>query len=338
MKYLFSWIVFFVCIVAHAQSTVSSYLGLQLSDALIWYSGISAFGTMASEQEFIIQQGHLATEEALDIDYDGDGVIHRYDKCPNTVAEAVVDVDGCRLQLLDPQSLEIRTTHLSCAVSDDGKIAIKATTNEPDFDVLLDGSLMGYLNQSNGFQLQITQLAAQAYTLCMQPSTGDFQSRCFEIQLNAKAPFEVQANAQLDKGILDLLLSDGNNYELVHNGVSKQIDRSSERIFLKKGMNTIEVKTNMPCKGSFMASYFVSEEVRVYPNPTRGYAEIYVGGSDKVVSLTVRTAAGAIVEQHSLTVTASRLVPINLSSYQPGLYILEINGDQIQVRKKLIRQ
>lgn len=103
-------------------------------------------------------------------------------------------------------------------------------------------------------------------------------------------------------------------------------------------MNTIEVKTDLPCRGSFKASYFVSEEVRVYPNPSEGFSELYIGGGDEIVTLTIRKASGAIAAEHTLEVPQNRLLHLDVSAFLPGLYFIEVQGESVRAIKKLIRQ
>lgn len=339
MKAVISWVACFACMAVHAQSTISSFIGLQLSDALIWYSAISDFALDASDQEGLVQVGHLGIENSLELDYDQDGVIHRYDNCPNTPANSPVDVYGCPLKLLAPNSLKLSATNVSCSTSADGVIEIEATANTLDFMLYLNGEQLGPMNADNGRRISLPNLSPGVYLLCAQDSNGVFQSRCFEVKLSAPEPLQVQAYAQLEKGLLDLNLNRSDTYEIIHNGTSHRIDGVSQRVFLKKGMNTIEVKTDMPCRGSFTASYFVSEEVRVYPNPSEGFSELYIGGGgDEVVTLTIRKASGAIVAEDTLKVPQNRLLHLDVSAFSPGLYFIEVQGESVRAIKKLIRQ
>lgn len=338
MKAVIYWVACFACMVAHAQSTVSSFMGLQLSDALIWYSAISDFALDASDQEGLVQVGHLGIENSLELDYDEDGVIHRYDSCPDTPDGSAVDVNGCALKLLEPELFRLSATNLSCSASADGMIEIEASQVELDFMLHLNGELVGHLNATNAHRLQLFDLSAENYTLCAEPIGGGFQSRCFEVSLNAPEALQVAVNAQLEKGVLDLRLGKGNTYEIIHNGQRKRSSEANQRLILNKGMNTVEVKTDLPCQGSFSATYFVSEEVRVYPNPTEGISEVYIGGSDEFATLSLRTASGAIVTEGSLAIPQNRLVRLDLSAYNPGLYLIEIQGEHLKATKKLIKQ
>jgi hypothetical protein len=338
MKAVISWIACFAYLAAFGQSTVSSYLGLQLNDALIWYSAISEFALDASDQEGLAHVGHLGIENSLELDYDEDGVIHRYDSCPDTPAGSAVDVNGCALKLLEPELFRLSATNLSCSASADGMIEIEASQDQLDFVLYLNGAPAGQLNASNAHRLQLSELSAENYTLCAEPIGGGFQSRCFEVSLRAPEALQVDVDAQIEKGVLDLRLGKGKIYEIVHNGQRKRSTEANQRLILSKGMNTVEVKTDLPCQGSFSATYFVSEEVRVYPNPTKGISEVYIGGSDESATLILRTASGAFITERSLSIPQNRLVHIDLSAHNPGLYLIEIKGEHLRATKKLIKQ
>ena len=47
------------------------------------------------------------------------------------------------------------------------------------------------------------------------------------------------------------------------------------------------MKGDQECQGLYFEEIFVSEEVKVYPNPTNGPLQLYVSGLDNQVTLDV---------------------------------------------------
>ena len=103
-------------------------------------------------------------------------------------------------------------------------------------------------------------------------------------------------------------------------------------------MNYIEVRTDLECQGTYFEQIFVSEEVQVYPNPTMDWVQVYVGGTEKVVSMTLVDLKGNILQSGSLDVPATREVAMDLSQYPVGVYVIKLNGKNVNTSLKVIKQ
>ena len=83
---------------------------------------------------------------------------------------------------------------------------------------------------------------------------------------------------------------------------------------------------------------FVSEEVKVYPNPTNGPLQLYISGMDNEVSLKVTSINGSLVYSRTKQVPMNRVVEIDLSDLSNGLYIVSLQGSSVQVHQKVIKR
>ena len=68
---------------------------------------------------------------------------------------------------------------------------------------------------------------------------------------------------------------------------------------LHKGLNTVQVKTDLDCQGTFEMNYFYSNEVKVYPNPVNNNLKFVIGGTDDSVEVVIFDIRGKVVMKKS---------------------------------------
>lgn len=66
--------------------------------------------------------------------------------------------------------------------------------------------------------------------------------------------------------------------------------------------------------------------------------QIYVGGSDHSAQLTIRNAAGELLQQQEITIPSNRVSAIDLSGFSDGIYLLELRGPTVKSTHKLIKE
>lgn len=321
-----------------AQSSISSFLGFQASDAFMLYSTISSRSFQEHNNEFVLQRGHLSFEDAGKFDYDQDGVLFAYDLCPNTTSDEWVDVNGCPQRTLEAESIHIETKALSCVDSADGSIRIATSDHSMSYTLWLNDVVAGNIDAYSDHQFEINTLESGSYTLCIEASDASYQKRCYELSIDSPAPLEVTAIEDLNKRNVRLELTGSKSYTLRLNGERSIVDSDHIELSLSPGLNTLSVVGELPCQGIFSTTYFVSEEVRVYPNPTQGQTQIYVGGSDPLAQLTIRNTAGELLRQQEITIPSNRVLVIDLSGFSNGFYLLELRGRTVQSTHKLIKE
>jgi hypothetical protein len=97
-------------------------------------------------------------------------------------------------------------------------------------------------------------------------------------------------------------MSGSERYTITLNGTSTVTSSSDLRLDLKSGMNYLEITTDLSCQGTFYEEVFVSEEVLVYPNPTTSWTQLYVGGVDTEVEISISDLNGRL---HQLKKTSN---------------------------------
>ena len=76
----------------------------------------------------------------------------------------------------------------------------------------------------------------------------------------------------------------------------------------------------------------------MYPNPTNGPVQIYVGGSDKKVSFSVVNLQGQQLLRELVAIPSSRVVEYELSNYPSGVYIFTFQGDTVDRQFKVVKK
>ena len=98
------------------------------------------------------------------------------------------------------------------------------------------------------------------------------------------------------------------------------------------------MKGDQECQGLYFEEIFVSEEVKVYPNPTNGPLQLYISGMDNQVTIVVTSINGSKIMSSVQSVPMNRVIELNLSDLNPGMYIVSVKGTTVQVHQKVIRK
>jgi len=142
---------------------------------------------------------------------------------------------------------------------------------------------------------------------------------------------------QLDTRSLDLNLVGGSTYIIQLNNRRFDTAQKSLTLNLSPGMNRLIVSTDLDCQGTYEEEFFVSEKVQIYPNPTNGPLNIYVGGSDSEVDIQVRTLSGSEVYLNKYMIDYRRMVALNLSDLPDGLYLITVTGSTVNSTHKIVK-
>jgi hypothetical protein len=95
---------------------------------------------------------------------------------------------------------------------------------------------------------------------------------------------------------------------------------------------TVSIATNS------LGSIAESMAMKVYPNPAKSHVEISLKLpqlNNQRVSLTIQSASGAMVRSMPVTVSDGMITKIDLSTFSPGVYIVNVlsNGKVVATRK-----
>lgn len=321
-----------------AQSIISPYLNFQSQDAVLFYSNLSMLQNETSYEEIhFIEKGFLSLiGDSMLEDADLDGVSNFYDECVATPIDSTVDVNGCETFTLPPDSFQIKVTHNSCPESEEGIISISTSLNEFDFEVRLNDLSHDWLSPSTE-PIEFTSLESNTYSLCLIPKSNPSYHRCYEISIRNPAPLEVQSFTNWDAKTVLLQLSGEPPFIIKHNESSIQTSEKFYQLNLIKGVNKIAVTPSSKCQGSFDSELFLSEDIRIFPNPIRDIANIYVGGSDTKIQLTLKDLNSQRIESKAFEIPSNRIIRLPVSHLKTGMYFIELKSLKVQKELKLIK-
>lgn len=273
-----------------------------------------------------------------EIDSDGDGVVDAYDECPSTPEGAVVDNKGCKVFVLEQDTFVVETLSNSCIGQTDGVISVKALNLNFNYRVEFTGSSTTLvLDSTTNYQGQFDNLATGTYSLCISVVEFPEYRQCYEVKVEEPETLEVEAIKDLSRGVISLNLWGDGPYQINLNNTEIETTKNRIELPLEPGLNRLGVSTDLDCQGNYFEEIFVSEKVIVYPNPTTGPIQLYLGGLDQNVQLRVRNLQGQLLYNQSLIIPNNRVIEYDLSLYPPGVYLLEITGETLSNQVKVIK-
>lgn len=268
------------------------------------------------------------------LDTDGDGVMDDMDTCPDTPSGVIVDSNGCEFFSLPENVFSVNTVSSTCVGSDNGSINLSTSDSSFNYLYSVDGSdPLPFQND-----VTISGLETGSYQVCFTVEGVSNYNRCYTVNVVEPDALEASSMVDMDNRTISLNLSGSKSYNILLNGKSISTDNSIISLPLKSGKNTIEVKGDQECQGLYFEEIFVSEEVKVYPNPTNGPLQLYISGMDNQVIVDVTSINGTVVMSSIQSVPMNRVIELNLSDLNPGMYIVSVKGANLQVHQKVIRK
>jgi hypothetical protein len=302
-------------------------------------------GVLDTEDEF-----PLDPEEAFDADGDGlgdnedpdddnDGVEDIYDACPNTVPGTPVDVNGCDLLIIPTEDFTVSTTSATCSNTSDGEIVIEALDQTHSYLVTVTGQSQTIrLDQTAGYSKTLSGLAKGTYTVCFKVVGDPFFEQCYTVYIDQPEALQVVSSYLEAKQALDLQIDGATEYYVELNGVLQTRRGSRISLALQKGMNRVKIYTDLDCQGVIEEEVFVSEKLEYAPNPVVDNLNLYVGGTDTEVSLTITDLNGVVIERRTVRVPASRIYSMSMSRYREGMYLLHAKSATLDNQIKVIKR
>ena len=300
------------------------------------------------------QDGVIDTEDNCPITYnpdqedmDGDGIgdvcddsdmdtfFDVFDQCPNSAYGVTVDAKGCEVFALPANTFSVTVTSATCPDSSNGSITISSSNTDYSYRFAIDDQAPQALTDNTQ---TISNLSAGIYTICVTvDGVSDYQ-RCYTIEITEPAPLVASSRVDVSARNLQLDLSGASEYQVTLNGKTLLTNEDRLSLNLQPGMNRVEVATALDCQGIYFEEIFVSEEVKVYPNPTPGPLQLFVAGSDSEVTLSITNLSGNVIRKETLAVPANRIIETTLGNLPEGLYLITLNGRTVKTTHKVIKE
>ena len=272
------------------------------------------------------------------IDQDGDGVLDRDDLCNDTAAGAIVDTNGCEVFSLAADTFTVFVTSASCAGTSNGSIALSAKDQRYSYTYDAGAAGTGVLNATNNYSATLEGLATGSYNICFSVNGQANYERCYSVTVGEPAALETNAVVNTNTRTVDLSLRGAKQYQVTLNGKPITTEKSNITLPLVAGNNILKVRTDLECQGVYFEEIFVSEEVKVYPNPTSGPLQLYIGGADRSVNVQVTSLQGSSVLNTPLEVGSRRIGTIDISNLTSGVYIVTLKSATVNTSHKIIRE
>lgn len=268
-------------------------------------------------------------------DTDGDGVTDNFDICITPEGDDV-DVNGCTILIFPTDNFEVSVTSNSCIGTNDGSIFISVIDENFQYQVTVDGKQYG-LNSNYGYSTIVENLGVGTYPVCFTVSGYNDFEQCYTLILSQPDPISVDESQSYDGETLYLDLDGSSLFSLIHNGLNTEVSNGELIIPLQKGLNTIRISTAYDCQGIFEKSYFNSEEIVVYPNPTSGKLSVIVGGHDLEAEVIIRDIRGLSLTNTIVDLKENRQIDFDLESYPKGVYFVKVISQTVMQTSKIIK-
>lgn len=259
-------------------------------------------------------------------DADNDGITDSFDSCPNTPFGSYVDYNGC--VILPVNNFKIAVTNPTCQSKSNGKVTITATSSY-NYIASLDGVNYNFTNNT----LEISNLAAKNYSLCISVPNLPNLKQCFDLTVNQAPGLNGRTAVETlnNKSTIVIEIETGTApYTLFVNNIS--IGSTHEKTFTipAKHGDLVEIKSSLACEGS-IRKHILIEEVLVYPNPVKTTATMLFSDDmlHQQVSITIVTSLGKVVYNETLKVDSSNH-ELDLSHLPSGIYHLTIQGNTLK--------
>jgi hypothetical protein len=181
-------------------------------------------------------------------------------------------------------------------------------------------------------------LAIGTYQLNISIEGQKNYSQRFDFQITEPASLIVQSVISADKNSIEIALSGSKQYYIQLNQKIYEVKGDTWSAALEKGSNLIKVWTDHACQGNFYKEIFQSEQIRCFPNPCENDLNIYIGGQDREVQITMFNLNGSQVVSMPLQPDGNREVKLDLSGLSAGIYLVQVNGNTVNQQAKIVKK
>lgn len=186
-------------------------------------------------------------------DSDGDGVPDDLDNCPNTPANAIVDVNGCEVFNVSSDNYILSVSSVTCRSENNGSISLTATENF-EYSVSLTGETIS-LTENFTSEINFENLSAGIYTLCITINGQPNYEQCFTVIVVEPDELSVSLNRTSNTSNLNITLAGGEVYYITLNDETLITDERQIELPLSNGVNELSIRTNKNCQGIYEKPY-----------------------------------------------------------------------------------
>ena len=280
-------------------------------------------------------------------DNDGDGVLNDDDNCPETPNPNQEDSDedgigdACDQTPFGQSTFSLQSSDEICRSSNDGKLSLSVSINEPKFIVSVTGGPNGFSHTPEtieGTTWSLQELEAASYTVCLTTESLETFEQCFNVTINQPRDLSVLASVARDNSSINLQLNGSNKYYIMVNDNTIVTDQSDYKLNLNKGLNVIRITGDKECQGVYEETIFNSEDILLSPNPAVNNTKLWVGGNDENVNLSMFDNSGRLLWTKTKELHSGRNVNIGTTNLKAGMYYIKVESETVRKTAKLVKK
>lgn len=275
------------------------------------------------------------------VDTDEDGVPNEYDECNDTKLGTVIGLDGCDLPTPPKNNLRIINKGMSCKGEVNGSISMDVISNKYTYLLTISGSN----NYAKNFQINpgdadllISDLPLGNYRIISKIVEFPEFQEIFEVRITEPDNLLVTSSVNESQKTMNMFVNGADNYTVQINSLELNLTGVNNTIPLPTGLVNVKVSTPYPCQGIYQKTFFISENVQLFPNPTIGPLTVYIDGKDEEVEFKILDMNGRELSKSLENIPLNRLIEKNVEPYSPGSYFVEIRGTTTHKTLKFIKR
>ena len=284
-------------------------------------------------------------------DNDEDGINNDIDNCPETpnTDQSDIDNDGigdvCDSNPIPQNVFSLNTKNETCRSSNNGEINLSINSdvipNDMKFTISISGGPSGFnftpeLIQSNEWSKN--NIEAGDYRICFTTNSIPNFEQCFNVVITEPQDITVLSAIANDSNTMNLDFNGSSSYTITHNNRAYKTSNSNFRLELVKGLNFIKVVGDKECQGTYEETVFNSESILLSPNPAINTTNLWIGGKDEEVSVSMFDNAGRLLWVKDNNITNSRSIDLQVSNLRPGLYYIKVDSKTVRQTAKLVKK
>ena len=262
------------------------------------------------------------------------------DNCPYVTNQNQIDTDqdgeGDLCDIDAQRNFSIFKTDETCITQNNGSIMVNAVAQFPYVLNLVGSNGFSQSYLMNGQSLQINNLQSGDYLLCIRSAqVSDFE-QCFATTIAEPLPLSISTKVNTAKEKVTLNLAGSDQYIISLNDIVFETFGSSQKeLPLQKGLNIIEVRTNLSCQGSHKEMIYLDNSSTLYPNPVQDNLTVLIGGNSSQVQLFIYDIQGnQLYVQAAQLDELNRSIGLEVEDYPAGNYIVKlVRGEKVETLK-----